>query len=350
MAAVRRPRRILPRTRFGDRTGGGLASVRGGYHHAPLPGLKGGPAELAVLGPVGMGVLAALRCVAGGFAGCNVADVYLRVARLIGDIGDLASVGAPARAGLGGSGRFCQTDDCTLREIHHIEFRISLVGKDDRSRTSIRRDRRARGAVLERAEAFALGRFRIDPVHKLLLVKEAGVVDVAPVRRPAGADRSTAVGRDLPDVPAVGIAGIELRIVGSLAVHERETGGRKALCPVGERLDYRVRETARRHSCRRIAGHRLVRTDHFPPPGRSDGAAGQTCHRDRPGRSHLEYPRKLKIPLEALLIPCAPLHVDGNGDLLGPRLFDLDDRGGSAHERNDQRAHNSNVLHSSHFN
>ena len=167
-----------------------------------------------------MRILAALRCVADGLAGRNVADIDLRIARLIGDIGDFAAVRAPARAGLGGGGRLCQTDDGTLREIHHIKFRIPLIGEDDRRRTSVRRDRRARGAVLERAEAFALGRFRIDPVHKLLLVKEAGVVDVAPIRGPAGTDRRTAVGCDLLNVKTVRIAGVELRVVGALAVHE----------------------------------------------------------------------------------------------------------------------------------
>ena len=118
MAAVGSPGRILPRSRLGDGTRRRFAAVRGRSHDAPLAGLERGPAELSVLRPVGARVLATLRRVPRGGAGCDVADVYLGIAGLIGDVCDFGAVGAPARAGLGRGGGFGKTDYRALGEVH----------------------------------------------------------------------------------------------------------------------------------------------------------------------------------------------------------------------------------------
>ena len=96
VAAVRCPCRILPGTGRCDCPGGRFVSVRSGCHDEPLTGLKRGPAKLAVLSPVGMSVLATLGRVAGGLARSDIADVDLRIARLVGNVRYLLSVRTPA--------------------------------------------------------------------------------------------------------------------------------------------------------------------------------------------------------------------------------------------------------------
>ena len=215
---------------------------------------------------------------------------------------------------------------------------ISLIGEDDRRRTAVGGDRRTGRAVLERAKTFTVVRFRIDPVDELFFVEESGVVDVAPVGCPARTDRSTSVGSDLLHVPAVGIAGVELGVVGALAVDERQARRGKTLRAVGKRLDHHVGKTAGGHSRGRIPRHRLVGTDRLAAACGGHGSARESGNRDRPGRSNLENSRELEIPLEGLLIPRATLDVERHGYLLGAGLFDLDDRRGDANERKREKA------------
>ena len=205
--------------------------VRLGVQHGDL----GKPAalryvrEAPVRAPVGVDVLRALRGNAALRLRRYVYDVDLRMARLVGDIRDFRSVGAPRRLALARGLGVCEPSVAPARE--DVKLGVALEGRGDRDLGAVGRNCCRRRNALQVERDLALPGLDVVLENLLAAVQVADVVDDVGVL-PARADSRLAVARQLADVLAVGIAHAEFRRQRALAGDEYDAITRKALLPV----------------------------------------------------------------------------------------------------------------------